>query len=31
MLQKKPEWNFNSVNPLSLMINRVDGFIEEGN
>ena len=25
---KKPEWNFNSVNPLYLMINRIDGFIE---
>ena len=26
---KKPEWNVNSVNPLYLMINRIDGFIEE--
>ena len=26
---KKPEWNVNSVNPLYLMINRVNGFIEE--
>ena len=28
---KKPEWNVNSVNPLYLMINRIDGFIEEKN
>ena len=28
---KKPEWNVNSVNPLYLMINRTDGFIEEKN
>ena len=28
---KKPEWNVNSVNPLHLMINRIDGFIEEKN
>ena len=28
---KKPEWNVNSVNPLYLMINRTDGFIEEEN
>ena len=28
---KKPEWNVNSVNPLYLMINRIDGFIEENN
>ena len=26
---KKPEWNVNSVNPLYLMINRMEGFIEE--
>ena len=26
---KKPEWNVDSVNPLSWMINRIDGFIEE--
>ena len=26
---KKPQWNVNSVNPLYLMINRIDGFIEE--
>ena len=28
---KKAEWNVNSVNPLYLMINRIDGFIEEKN
>ena len=28
---KRPEWNVNSVNPLYLMINRIDGFIEEKN
>ena len=28
---KKPEWNVNSVNPLYLMINRIDGFIEDKN
>ena len=28
---KNPEWNVNSVNPLYLMINRIDGFIEEKN
>ena len=28
---KKPGWNVNSVNPLYLMINRIDGFIEEKN
>ena len=28
---KKPEWNVNSVNPLYLMINRIDGFIDEKN
>ena len=26
---KKPKWNVNSLNPLYLMINRIDGFIEE--
>ena len=30
-VDKKPEWNVNSVNPLYLMINRKDGFIEEKN
>ena len=28
-VDKKPEWNVNSVNPLYLMIHRIDGFIEE--
>ena len=28
---KKLEWNVNSVNPLYLMINRIDGFVEEVN
>ena len=26
---KKTQWNVNSGNPLYLMINRIDGFIEE--
>ena len=26
---KKPQWNVNSVNSLYLVINRIDGFIEE--
>ena len=26
---KIPEWEVNSVNPLHLMITRIDGFIEE--
>ena len=26
---KKPEYNVNSVNPLYLIINRIDGFFEE--
>ena len=26
---KKPEWNVNSVNLLYLMINKIDGFVEE--
>ena len=30
-VDKKPEWNVNSVNPLYLMINRIDGSIEEKN
>ena len=30
-VDKKPEWNVNSENPLYLMINRKDGFIEEKN
>ena len=28
-ITKKPQWNVNSVNPLYLMINRIDGFIED--
>ena len=28
---KKSEWNFNSVNPLYLMTDKIDGFIEEKN
>ena len=28
---KKPEYKINSVNPLYLMINRIDGFIEDKN
>ena len=28
---KKPKWNVNSLNPLYLMINRIDDFIEEKN
>ena len=28
---KKLEYNVNSVNPLYLMINRIDGFVEEKN
>ena len=30
-VDKKPEWEVNSVNPLYLTINRIDGFIEEKN
>ena len=26
-VDKKPEWGVNSVNPLYLMINRIDGFV----
>ena len=26
---KKPEWEVNSVNPLYLMINKIDEFVEE--
>ena len=26
---KKPEWNVDSINPLYLVINRIDGFLEE--
>ena len=28
---KKPEYNINSVNPLYLYINKLDGFIDERN
>ena len=27
-VDNKPEWDVNSVNPLYLMINKTDGFIE---
>ena len=30
-VDKKSEWNVNSANPFYLMINRIDGFIEEKN
>ena len=30
-VDKKPDWNVNSVNPLYLMINRVYGSISEKN
>ena len=30
-VDKKPEWGVNSINPLYLMINRIDGFFEEKN
>ena len=30
-VDKKPEWNVNSVNPLYLMIDRIDGFVKEKN
>ena len=30
-VDKKPEWNVNSVNPLYLMINRIDGVVAEKN
>ena len=30
-VDKKPDWNVNSVNPLYLLINKIDGFIEEKN
>ena len=29
MLQKKEEYRINSVNPLYLLIYKIDGFIEE--
>ena len=28
-ITKKPQWNVDSVNQLYLIINRIDGFIEE--
>ena len=28
---KKPEYNINSVNPLYLFIDKIDGFVEERN
>ena len=28
-ITKVPKWGINSVNPLYLMINRIDGFVEE--
>ena len=31
MSQKNPEWGVNSVNPLYLIFNKIDGFIEEKN
>ena len=30
-VDKKPEWNVDSVNPLYLIINRIDRLIEEKN
>ena len=30
-VDRKPEWNVNSVNPLYLMIDKIDGFIEGEN
>ena len=30
-VDKKPDWDVNSVNPLCLMINRIDGYAEEKN
>ena len=30
-VNKKPEWDINSVNPLYLMINRTYGYVEEKN
>ena len=29
MLQKTPEYSINSVNPLYLLVDEIDGFIEE--
>ena len=30
-VDKKPEWELNGVNPLYLMINRIDRFVEAKN
>ena len=30
-VDKKPDWNVNSVNPLHLLINRVYGYVSECN
>ena len=30
-VDKKPDWNVNSVNPLYLIINRVYGYVSEKN
>ena len=30
-VDKKPEWNVNSANPLNPMINKISGFSEEKN
>ena len=30
-VDRKPDWNVNSLNPLYLMINRIDAFVEEKN
>ena len=30
-IDKKPDWNVNSVNPLYLIINRVYGYVSEKN
>ena len=30
-VDKRPEWDINSVNPLYLMINRIHGYAEEKN
>ena len=30
-VDKKPDWNINSINQLYLLINRIDEFVEEKN
>ena len=30
-VDKKPDWNVNSVNPLYLLINKIDGYFEKIN